>query len=99
MTRRKWCNSRTGAECTLGYMSTGSAEVCRLQAVRAEIDRASVPCTDNEHRTIMQRRAHHDKAVPDGILKPQPLPDMEDHAQRIDHATGCDQPEDRWRQR
>lgn len=35
MTRRKWCFSRTGAECTLGYMSTGSEEKRHLQAVSA----------------------------------------------------------------
>jgi hypothetical protein len=51
-----------------------------------------------DHGEIMNGGGGDHESVPDGILEAQLFPDMEDDAERIDDATGDDQPERDGRQ-
>src|SRR4051794_10773826 len=52
-----------------------------------------------EDSGIMAGCAKQDEAMPDRILKSQPVPGVEDHAQAIQHAASDDEPQRQTRQR
>src|SRR6266446_4955112 len=52
-----------------------------------------------EDGRVVAGGAREHKAMPDGVLKTQPLPGMEDHAETVEHAARDDEPQCHGRQR
>src|SRR5436190_4511418 len=53
---------------------------------------------DVEHRRVVAGRPAQHKTVPDRVLEAQPLPGVEDHTERIEHAAGDDEAQRHGRQ-